>query len=127
MPDVLTREQMDELDNENLLNHQNETERHTVNQRFSELNRHYSELSNLVLALTEKIPSNNGEAIDLNSVSYAHETRSDMCCPMGRGFCFPLLSITSDMSQSVAAKGHRTTVPMVFRNKTETVKLILQG
>ena len=55
VPDVLTREQMNEFDNGDLLNYRNETERRAVNQRFSGMNKQISELTNLVLALTEKI------------------------------------------------------------------------
>ena len=77
LPDVLTREQMSEFDNGDLLNYRNDTERHAVNQRFSEINRQISELTNLVIALTEKIFSSNREGNGLNTVSYGHETRSD--------------------------------------------------
>ena len=58
IPEVLTREQMNEIDNGNLLDYGNETERQSVNQRFSEMNKQISDLTNLVLALTEKVSSN---------------------------------------------------------------------
>ena len=58
VPEVLTREQMNEFDNGNLLDFSGESERRAVNQRFTEMNRQISELTNLVLALTEKISSN---------------------------------------------------------------------
>ena len=75
IPEVLTREQMNEFDSGNLLDYRNESERHTVNQRFNEMNKQISELTNLVFALTEKISSNdeisssNREGNDLNTVS----------------------------------------------------------
>ena len=59
VPDVLTREQMNEIDNRDLLDLRKEIERRTVNQRFSELNKQTLELTNLVLVLTEKISSSN--------------------------------------------------------------------
>ena len=74
---------MNEFDNGNLLDYRNESERHTVNQRFNEMNKQITELTNLVLASTEKISSNdkisssNREGNDLNTVSIGHETRSD--------------------------------------------------
>ena len=74
VPDVLTREQMKEVDDENVLNHRNETERRAVNQRLSEMNRQISELTNLVLALTEKIFSSNREG---NVLSTTTKARSD--------------------------------------------------
>ena len=58
VPEVLTREQINEFDNGNLLDFSGESERQAVNQRFTEMNRQISELTNLVLALTEKISSN---------------------------------------------------------------------
>ena len=68
---------MREFDNGNLLNGRNETERLTVNQRFSEVNKQITELTNLVLILTEKISSSNREGDDINAVSIGQETRSD--------------------------------------------------
>ena len=41
------------------------------------MNRQISELTNLVLALTEKISSSNREGNELNTVSNSHEARSD--------------------------------------------------
>ena len=81
VPEVLTRDQMREFDNGNLLhsrNERNQTERLTVNQRFSEMNKQIIELTNLVLVLTEKLFSSNREGNDLNTVSIGHETSSDM-------------------------------------------------
>ena len=74
--DVLTREQINEFDNGDLLYNRNEIERHTVNQRFSEMNRQSPELTNLVLVLIEKSSSRNREGNELNTVSIGHETRS---------------------------------------------------
>ena len=77
LPDVLTRDQINDFNAGDLLNYRNDTERHTVNKRFSKANKQISELTNLVLALTEKISSSNREGIGLNTVSNDHETRSD--------------------------------------------------
>ena len=41
------------------------------------MNRQITELTNLVLTLTEKISSSNREGNNLNTVSIGHETRSD--------------------------------------------------
>ena len=77
IPEVLTRDQIREFDDGNLLHSRNEPEQLSVNQRFSEMNRQITELRNLVLILTEKISSSNREGNDLNTVSVGHETRSD--------------------------------------------------
>ena len=72
-PEVLTKEQMNEFDNGNILDYRSESERHTVHQRFNEMIKQISELTNLVLALTEKISSSdkisssNREGNDLNT------------------------------------------------------------
>ena len=81
--EVLTREQMNEFDSGKLLDYRTESERHAVNQRFTEMNKQISELTNLVLLLTEKISSNdkisssNREGNVLNTISTEHSTRSD--------------------------------------------------
>ena len=77
IPEVLTRDQIREFDDGNLLHSRNEPEQLSANQRFSEMNRQITELTNLVLILTEKISSSNREGNDLNTVSIGHETRSD--------------------------------------------------
>ena len=61
LPDVLTRDQINDFNASDLLNYRNNDERQTVNQRFSETNKQIIELTNLVLALTKKISSNNRE------------------------------------------------------------------
>ena len=77
IPEVLTRDQIREFDDGNLLHSRNGPEQLSVNQRFSEMNRQTTELTNLVLILTEKISSSNREGNDLNTVSIGRETRSD--------------------------------------------------
>ena len=77
VPEVLKRDQMREFDDGKLLHGRSETERLTVNQRFSEINKQITDLTNLVLVLTEKIFSSNRERNDLNTVTIGHETRSD--------------------------------------------------
>ena len=61
VPDVLTREQINEFDDGDSLDNRNDIERRTVNQRLSEMNKQISELTKLVLALTEKMSSSNRE------------------------------------------------------------------
>ena len=77
LPEILTSDQINQFHNGDLLNDRNTNERHTVNQRFSEMNKKSSEVTNLVLALTEKISSSNREENELNTVPIGHETRSD--------------------------------------------------
>ena len=77
IPEVLSREQIIEFNDGDVLNHQNNSGLDSVNQRFSDMNRQLNELTNLVLALTEKISSSNREGNELNTVSINHEARSD--------------------------------------------------
>ena len=51
VPDVLTRDQMNEFDKGDLLSYRNDAERYAVNLRFSEMNKKICELTNLILAL----------------------------------------------------------------------------
>ena len=77
-PEVLSRDLIREFDNGDLLNGRNDNERSIVDQRFFEMNKQITELTNIVLMLTEKISSSNREGNNLNTVSIGHETRSDM-------------------------------------------------
>ena len=77
LPEILARNQINLFNNGDLLNYWNDTERHILNQRFSERNKQINELTNLVLASTEKISSSVREGNDLKTVFYRHETRSD--------------------------------------------------
>ena len=78
IPDLLTRDQIDELDNENLIHSEQHSDRITIDQRFSSMNRQINELTGLVLALTEKLSSNHGEGNDQNTVIDKANVRSDM-------------------------------------------------
>ena len=82
IPDILTREHINEFDNGNMLDNRNDIERRTVNQRFSEMNKQITELTNLVLVLTEKISSSNREGNALSTAPNWQDTRSDTCCAL---------------------------------------------
>ena len=69
VPEILTRDQINEFNNGDLLNYQNGNDRHAVDLRFSEMNKQVTALTNLVLALIEKISSSNREGNELNTVS----------------------------------------------------------
>ena len=77
IPDLLTRDQIDELDNENLIHSEQHPDQMTIDQRFSSMNRQINELTGLVLALTEKLSSNHGEGNDQNAVTDKTSARSD--------------------------------------------------
>ena len=55
VPEVLTREQMTEFNNGDLIFNRNDSEMNVVNQQFCEMNKQISDLTSLVLALTEKL------------------------------------------------------------------------
>ena len=77
-PDLLAREQMIELDSDELSNQQRYSERDMIDQRFYEMNRQIGELTNIDLALTQQIPSNPREGDGLNMVTTHANGRSDM-------------------------------------------------
>ena len=76
-PEVLTREQMTDLDNDELLNAQHRNEGNAIDQRFYEMNRQIGEPTNLVLALTQQISSNPREGNGPNVAATSANSRSD--------------------------------------------------
>ena len=78
-PDILSREQMTELDSNNLLNDRNNIEKNMIDQRFYKMNRQIGELTDLVLALTKQISSNHREGNELNMAKSSANSRSDTC------------------------------------------------
>ena len=77
VPDLLSRDQIDELDRGNLIRTEQPSEQMTIDQRFSNMNKQISELTGLVLALTEKLSSNPGEGNNQNTASDKTCARSD--------------------------------------------------
>ena len=70
-PDILSREQMTELDSNNLLNDRNNIEKNMIDQRFYEMNRQIGELTALVLALTQRYPLTIEKGMNLSWQSLA--------------------------------------------------------
>ena len=78
VPEVLSRDQIDESDEGNLINANNYVEQKSIDQRFSDMNKQISDLTGLILALTEKLSSNVGEGSKPSTVPNKTCTRSDM-------------------------------------------------
>ena len=78
VPEVLSRDQIDELDNGNLIRTDNNSEQRSIDQRFSDVNKQISDLTGLVLALTEKLSSNVEEGNNQSTASDKTCARSDM-------------------------------------------------
>ena len=76
-PEVLSRNQMNEFDNGDIINSQQNPNSGSVDPRFMELNRQISDLTSIVMALTEKISSLTSECNGLNTVNNPNLTRSD--------------------------------------------------
>ena len=77
VPEVLSRDQIDELDNGNLTRTDFTSEQRSIDQRFLDTNKQVSDLTGLVLALTEKLSSNVGEGSKPSTASNKTFTRSD--------------------------------------------------
>ena len=75
--EVLTREQMTDLDNDDLLNRHSNSDRTMIDQRFCEMNRQIGKLTNLVLALIQQMSSNPREGNSLNMIASNSNSRSD--------------------------------------------------
>ena len=80
VPENLSRDQMAEFDDENLIR-TSTSEQKSIDQQFLEMNKQISDLTGLVLALTGKISSNVGEGNKPSTASDKTCTRSD------RGMC----------------------------------------
>ena len=78
LPDILSRDQMAELDTDDLLNRQRNTDGYSIDQRFNEINRQIGDLTNIVLTLTQQFSSNNREGNRLNVATINANSRSDM-------------------------------------------------
>ena len=76
-PNMLSRNQMNEFENGDLINVRHNSNLSSVDQRFMEMNRQISDLTSIVLALTEKISSSTTECSGLNAVTNTNVTRSD--------------------------------------------------
>ena len=74
IPEVLSRDQVDEFDNGDLLDRRVNLEQNSVDRRFLEMNRQITDLTSLVLAVTEKISSTNREGNRLQTASNAHQS-----------------------------------------------------
>ena len=72
-PEVLTREQMTDFDSNDILNRQNIAERNPIDQRFYEMNWQIGEVTDLVLALTQQISSNQREGNELTDSWFSTE------------------------------------------------------
>ena len=77
--EVLSRDQMTEFENGGFLDRRVNIGQNSVDRRFSEVDRQISDLTSLVLALTEKISSTNREGNRQLTASNTHETSSDTC------------------------------------------------
>ena len=77
-PNTLSRNQMNEFENGDIINVRHNSNLSSVDQRFLEMNRQISDLTSIVLALTEKISSSTTEYSGLNTVTNTNVTRSDM-------------------------------------------------
>ena len=76
-PELFTREQMTDLDNDDLLNRERGNETDVIDQRFHEMNRQIGEITNLVLALTQQISPNPRERNGPNMTTTSANSRSD--------------------------------------------------
>ena len=81
IPEVLSKNQMNEFDNGDIINSQQNPSSSSVDQRFMEMNRQISDLTSIVMALTEKISSSTSECNGLKTVNNPNVTRSGRRVP----------------------------------------------
>ena len=78
-PDVLFRDQIADLDADDLLHRQQSNDNLSIDRRFNEINRQIGDLTNIVLTLTNQFASVNGEGNRLNTATASANSRSDTC------------------------------------------------
>ena len=76
-PDVLSRDQIENLDSGGVLTRHHGNHNNSVDQRFNELNRQIGDLTSIVLTLTNQIASINGEGNRPNIATTSANSRSD--------------------------------------------------
>ena len=75
-PDILSRDQIADLDSDDLLNRQQSNDNLSIDRRFNEINRQIGDLTNIVLTLTNQFASVNGEGNSLNTATASANSRS---------------------------------------------------
>ena len=86
-PEVLSRDQIENLDSEDVLTRHHGNHNNSVDQRFNELNRQIGDLTSIVLTLTNQIASINGEGNRRNVATTSANSRSDT------GYLTPTLNL----------------------------------
>ena len=79
-PELLSREQMVDLDSDDVLTRRQNSSNYDIDRRFNEINRQIGDLTNIVLTLTNQFASVNGEGNRLNPVTTSTDSRSDTNC-----------------------------------------------
>ena len=77
-PELLSRDQMVDLDSDDVLTRRQNSNSYSIDQRFNEINRQIGDLTNIVLTLTNQFASVNGEGNRLNPATTSTDGRSDM-------------------------------------------------
>ena len=80
-PELLSRDQMVDLDSDDVLTRRQNGNNYNIDQRFNEINRQIGDLTNIVLTLTNQFASVNGERNRLNPATTSTDSRSDSCFP----------------------------------------------
>ena len=79
-PELLSRDQMVDLDSDDVLTRRQNGNSYNIDQRFNEINRQIGDLTNIVLTLTNQFASVNGEGNRLNPATTSTDSRSDNYC-----------------------------------------------
>ena len=78
-PELLSRDQMVDLDSDDVLTRRQNGNNYNIDQRFNEINRQIGDLTNIVLTLTNQFASVNGEGNRFNPATTSTDSRSDTC------------------------------------------------
>ena len=77
-PELLFRDQMIDLDSDDVLTRRQNGNNYNIDQRFNEINRQIGDLTNIVLTITNQFASVNGEGNRMNPATTSTDSRSDI-------------------------------------------------
>ena len=94
--DLSSRDQIVDLDSDDVLTRCQNSNNYSIDQRFNEINRQIGDLTNIVLTLTNQFASVNGEGNILNTATTSANSRSDRVSCLFHVYNHSLVQICSE-------------------------------
>ena len=125
-PDVLSRDQIENLDSADVLTRHHGNHNNSVDQRFNELNRQIGDLTSVVLTLTNQIASINGEGNRVTGVTNPRPSGSRTTPPNGtpqRNSSIPQIAdVMTEIHHLRSTMGETLTQPKILQTQVPLFK-----